>query len=139
MFSNNIHLLSLFQFNKSLLNENKFLKKKLTSRFSTYICKSYIFNKCCVFFFFFINQRNLKKVSQVSNIDKSEYYKMYFKVLWQANVGKRNPEPKEQDPGRKSHQSWVLPPARPPDMEPPTAVANDGLMEVIIKLESLLQ
>ncbi len=33
----------------------------------------------------------------------------------------------------------VLPPAHPPDMEPPTAVANDGLMEVIIKLESLFQ
>ncbi len=37
-----------------------------------------------VFFFFFllfINQRNLKKVSQVSNIDnKSELHKMYFKV-----------------------------------------------------------
>ncbi len=49
--------------------------------FNIYCYKSYILNKCCAFLKLFINQRILKKASQISNIDnKSELHKMYLKV-----------------------------------------------------------
>ncbi len=37
--------------------------------FNIYCYKSLILNKCCAYLFFIINQRILKIVSQVSNID----------------------------------------------------------------------
>ena len=51
---------------------------------------------------------------------------------------RRAQEPMEQLPARKRHQSWAFPPTHTPNLEPPTAVGNDGLMEVTIKLETLV-
>ncbi len=90
-FSNNINLYyhCFYQFNKSLLNKNEFLSKKLNTDLKllngsvtvVYIVTKVIFQINAVLFKHFIHQRILKKVSQVSNIDnKSALHKMHFKV-----------------------------------------------------------